>query len=54
VEAVVLVSGTAGTGKSTIAAAFASAACARGESCLYFAFEESPRPDRPQHALGRH
>jgi len=37
-----MVSGTAGTGKSTIAAAFASAACARGESCLYFAFEESP------------
>src|SRR6476660_2068284 len=38
----VLVSGTAGTGKSTIAAKFASAACARGERCLYFAFEESP------------
>src|ERR1700675_4333306 len=38
----VLVSGTAGTGKSTIAAKFASAACARGESCMYFAFEESP------------
>src|SRR5690242_3896197 len=38
----VLVSGTAGTGKSTIAARFASAACARGETCLYFAFEESP------------
>src|SRR5579859_385161 len=38
----VLVSGTAGTGKSSIAARFASAACARGESCLYFAFEESP------------
>jgi circadian clock protein KaiC len=38
----VLVSGTAGTGKSTLAAKFASAACARGESCLYFAFEESP------------
>jgi len=38
----VLVSGTAGTGKSSIAAKFASAACARGESCLYFAFEESP------------
>jgi circadian clock protein KaiC len=38
----VLVSGTAGTGKSSIAAAFASAACARGEDCLYFAFEESP------------
>jgi circadian clock protein KaiC len=38
----VLVSGTAGTGKSSLAAKFASAACARGESCLYFAFEESP------------
>jgi circadian clock protein KaiC len=38
----VLVSGTAGTGKSTIAAKFASSACARGETCLYFAFEESP------------
>jgi len=38
----VLVSGTAGTGKSSIAARFASAACARGERCLYFAFEESP------------
>jgi len=38
----VLVSGTAGTGKSSIAAKFASAACGRGESCLYFAFEESP------------
>ena len=38
----VLVSGTAGTGKSSIGARFAEAACARGESCLYFAFEESP------------
>jgi len=38
----VLVSGTAGTGKSTLAAKFADAACARGENCLYFAFEESP------------
>ena len=38
----VLVSGTAGTGKSSLAAAFAGAACARGEECLYFAFEESP------------
>src|SRR6266852_2585383 len=38
----VLVSGTAGTGKSSIAARFASAACTRGENCLYFAFEESP------------
>ena len=38
----ILVSGVAGTGKSSVAAKFASAACARGESCLYFAFEESP------------
>jgi circadian clock protein KaiC len=38
----VLISGTAGTGKSSLAANFVRAACARGESCLYFAFEESP------------
>lgn len=38
----VLISGSAGTGKSSIGARFADAACARGEKCLYFAFEESP------------
>jgi circadian clock protein KaiC len=38
----VLVSGTAGTGKSTLAAHFADAACKRGERALYLAFEESP------------
>lgn len=38
----VLVSGPAGTGKSTLAALFVGAACRRGERCLYFAFEESP------------
>jgi circadian clock protein KaiC len=37
----VLISGTAGTGKSTLAAFFADAACRRGERCLYLAFEES-------------
>ena len=37
----VLVSGTAGTGKSSIAAHFADASCRRRERCLYFAFEES-------------
>ena len=37
----VLVSGTAGTGKSTLAAQFCDAACARGERAMYFAFEES-------------
>jgi circadian clock protein KaiC len=38
----ILISGTAGTGKSSFAAHFANAACERGERCLYFAFEESP------------
>ncbi len=38
----VLASGTAGTGKSSLAVHFAAAACRRGERCLYFAFEESP------------
>jgi circadian clock protein KaiC len=37
----VLVSGSPGTGKSSIAAAFADAACARGERALLFAYEES-------------
>jgi len=37
----ILISGTAGTGKSTVAAHFAEAACKRGERCLYLAFEES-------------
>ena len=37
----VLISGTAGTGKSTIAAHFAEAAGQRGERALFFAFEES-------------
>jgi circadian clock protein KaiC len=37
----VLVTGTAGTGKTTLAAHFAKAACERGDTCLYFAFEES-------------
>ncbi len=38
----VLVSGTAGTGKTSIAASFVDAACRRGERCLYMAMEESP------------
>lgn len=38
----VLVTGTAGTGKSSMAAHFSDAACRRGEKVLYFAFEESP------------
>ena len=39
----VLVSGTAGTGKTSIAAYFANEMCNKGKRCLYFAFEESPR-----------
>src|SRR5262250_1346983 len=38
----VLVSGTAGAGKSSMAAHFLEAACRRGERCLAFVFEESP------------
>ena len=38
----ILITGTAGTAKTTLAASFALEACRRGERCLYFAFEESP------------
>jgi len=38
----VLVSGTAGTGKTSIASSFANATCLDGKKCIYFAFEESP------------
>ena len=39
----VLVSGTSGTGKTSLAAYFANEACSRGERCVFFAFEESPQ-----------
>ena len=39
----ILVSGSAGTGKTSIAACFADATCRRKEKCLFVAFEESPR-----------
>ncbi len=38
----ILISGTAGTGKSSMATAFADSTCRRGGRCLYFSFEESP------------
>ena len=37
----ILLSGVAGTGKTTIGSHFVDAACLRGERCLYFVFEES-------------
>jgi circadian clock protein KaiC len=37
----ILLSGRAGTGKTSLAAAFVDAACQRGDRCIYFAFEES-------------
>ena len=37
----VLITGTAGSGKTTLAASFVDAACRRGERCLYIDFEES-------------
>jgi circadian clock protein KaiC len=38
----ILLSGTSGTGKTSIATHFVDAACRRDERCLFFAFEESP------------
>jgi circadian clock protein KaiC len=38
----VLVSGTAGTGKSSLVAHFVASTCRRGEKALYFSMEESP------------
>ena len=39
----ILVSGTAGTGKTSLAGSFANQTCLDGQRCLYFAFEESPQ-----------
>ena len=39
----ILVSGSAGSGKTTLAAHFVDATCAAGQRCIYFAMEESPR-----------
>lgn len=49
----VLISGTSGTGKSSLAACFAKSTCERGERCLYFAFEESePQVVRNMRSIG--
>jgi circadian clock protein KaiC len=39
----ILISGSAGTSKTTIASYFANEQCSRNERVLYFAFEESPQ-----------
>lgn len=41
-ESTILVSGSPGTGKSSVCAHIANAGCQRGERVLYFAYEESP------------
>jgi circadian clock protein KaiC len=49
----ILVSGTAGTGKTSIAAYFANETCRKGSRCIYFAFEESPKQIvRNMHSIG--
>jgi len=49
----ILISGGPGTGKTSIAVHFALAATARGERCLYFAFEESePQLVRNMRSIG--
>jgi circadian clock protein KaiC len=49
----ILVSGTAGSGKTTVAATLVEAACRRGEHALYFALEESPAQiQRNMHSVG--
>jgi len=42
-ESSILVSGTAGTGKTSLATYFANETCMRKERCVYMAFEESPQ-----------
>ncbi|GAB2941938.1 circadian clock protein KaiC [Hymenobacter coalescens] len=39
----ILITGTAGTAKTTLAAGFAQEVCRKGQRCLFFAFEESPQ-----------
>ncbi len=49
----ILVSGTAGTAKTSIAAYFANSQCEKKERVIYFAFEESPHQlIRNMHSIG--
>ena len=49
----ILVTGTPGTGKTSIASTFADAACRRGERCLYCRLRGGPGADLPEHAFDR-
>ena len=49
----ILLTGTPGTGKTSVAASFAQAAAARGHRVLFFSFEESPHQiTRNMHSIG--
>jgi circadian clock protein KaiC len=49
----ILITGTSGTGKTSLGAHFVDAACSRGERALFFAFEESPQQIiRNMHSIG--
>lgn len=49
----ILISGTAGTGKSSLSAHFANSVCKNKQKCLYLAFEESERQViRNMHSIG--
>lgn len=49
----ILVSGTAGTGKTSLAASFANQVCNNNNRCIYFDFEESPEQIvRNMHSIG--
>ena len=49
----ILISGTAGTGKTSLAATFLNEACRRGDRCFYIAFEESiPQILRNMRSIG--
>jgi circadian clock protein KaiC len=49
----ILVSGMAGSGKSTVTTHFLDATCGSGHRCIYFAMEESPRQIiRNMHSIG--
>ena len=47
----ILVSGTAGTGKTSVACHFVNHGCASGDRCLYLGFEESERQAAPRSHL---